>query len=166
MAELIIRNGRQKGKTIRLAKPEVVIGREENCAIRLAGKQISRRHCRLKQTSDGFTVEDLQSRAGTLVNGRPVAEETLLQPGDRLLIGTVEFEFSTAAAGGGKSSSALTEDDVADWLMEQGDAGKAASASADEPSAGAVVERRKFASLAEEAADIIRRHRLAGGSRQ
>jgi DNA-binding NtrC family response regulator len=50
-----------------------VIGREETCALCLAGTDVSRRHASLQRGGDGeLTLVDLDSRNGTQVNGRPV----------------------------------------------------------------------------------------------
>jgi DNA-binding NtrC family response regulator len=50
-----------------------VIGREETCALSLAGTDVSRRHASLQRGTHGeLTLVDLDSRNGTQVNGTPV----------------------------------------------------------------------------------------------
>jgi pSer/pThr/pTyr-binding forkhead associated (FHA) protein len=57
---------------------------------------ISRGHCLIERTSDGFVVRDCGSRLGTILNGTPLgadAPETTapLNPGEnRLILGTEE----------------------------------------------------------------------------
>jgi len=89
MAELIIRTGKHQGKKIRLSHTDVVIGRDEDCRIRLDTDDVSRRHCLLKPSPQGWLIQDLGSRNGTCVNGERIENETLLQHGDVLEIGPV-----------------------------------------------------------------------------
>ena len=48
---------------------ELVIGRDEDCLVRLSGPDISRRHAKIQREDSGFVVTDLDSRNGTFVNG-------------------------------------------------------------------------------------------------
>ena len=56
-----------------------MIGRDEACAIRLLGSDVSRRHATLRKTEADFGVElsDLGSRNGIHVNGRQVSSAPL-----------------------------------------------------------------------------------------
>lgn len=67
---------------------EQVIGREEECSIRLLGNDVSRRHASLRKHDTGFGVEvvDLGSRNGVHVNGRQVSSAPLKR-GDVLRLG-------------------------------------------------------------------------------
>ena len=53
----------------------------------------SSRHARLVPTPDGWMVEDLGSRNGTLVGGAPVAGPTLVEPGSVIRIGQTSMEL-------------------------------------------------------------------------
>jgi transcriptional regulator with AAA-type ATPase domain len=55
---------------------ELTIGRDEACAVHLAGSDVSRRHAVLRRSLDGtgVTIADRGSRNGVRVNGRVVAE--------------------------------------------------------------------------------------------
>lgn len=58
---------------------------------------VSRVHCRFTLADSGtLTVEDLGSTNGTLVNGERVAK-AVLNDGDRLTVGRVQFAVSRAA---------------------------------------------------------------------
>ncbi|MEO0326879.1 MAG: ATP-binding protein, partial [Myxococcota bacterium] len=64
-----------------------LIGRSGECDIILAHAGVSRQHARLERDVDGrYVVEDLGSRNGTLLNGRPVKRHAL-RPGDRIQLG-------------------------------------------------------------------------------
>jgi serine phosphatase RsbU (regulator of sigma subunit) len=66
----------------------VVIGRSSDSTLTLADRSLSRHHCRLTRGAEGWLVEDLGSRSGTLVNGAPIAGPTALAAGDTLQLST------------------------------------------------------------------------------
>lgn len=78
---------------------EVAIGRGESrsatrsrstgtLTLTFPSQYLSGRHARLLRTPEGWVVEDLQSRNGTLVNGR-LTTRAALQPGDVIDVGRV-----------------------------------------------------------------------------
>ena len=67
-----------------------VVGRKEDCDIRIPLKEVSRQHAEIKITRHGVHVRDLGSSNGTYVNNERVKERDLV-PGDRLVIGPVVF---------------------------------------------------------------------------
>jgi putative peptide zinc metalloprotease protein len=69
---------------------QVSIGRGPANTVRLDDPSVSRRHARIVQLGDGPLVEDLGSRNGTLVDGRPVAQALLLD-GSRVRVGDSEL---------------------------------------------------------------------------
>lgn len=69
------------------------IGRDPAVDLVLDDEQASRRHARLAVGEDGVLVEDLDSKNGTLVNGRRIRRPTLLEPGDRIVIGETALEL-------------------------------------------------------------------------
>jgi hypothetical protein len=54
---------------------------------------VSRRHARIVFEGGDVTIEDLGSRNGVRVNGRPVQTSQILADGDRVRIGTQDFVF-------------------------------------------------------------------------
>jgi pSer/pThr/pTyr-binding forkhead associated (FHA) protein len=80
-----------KAQTFTLRSKDTIVGRGYGCAIRIPSDSVSRRHCRLIFHHDYLTVEDLASVNGTSVNGQVIAKPTILQPGDRLTLGSVTF---------------------------------------------------------------------------
>ncbi len=172
MIELIIRSGKHQGKKLKLPDSEITIGRDKTCRIRLASSDVSRQHCIIRKTDLGLFVRDLGSANGTFINEVPVHDEMLLEPGDVLRIGPMEMQVPGKKVRKEKSegeSIIFSEDDIANWLSD-GEPEKAGGATTiirlDEqakkqagPAAAAVPPQKKqFKSVAEEAADIIRRH--------
>jgi len=75
----------------------VKIGRDADSDVKLAGWRISRRHAELFVSNDQAFVRDLESTAGTLVNGTPVATHGPLKPEDTLQIGPYAIKVCWAA---------------------------------------------------------------------
>ena len=114
MPELILQSGRRAGRRVKLPAGEVVVGRDEDCKLRLTSADVSRRHCLLKTTAELITVVDLGSRNKTYVNDIAVQDPVPLRPGDRLRVGPFVFQVP-----GGATETDL-EADVAGWLTEEG----------------------------------------------
>jgi len=68
----------------------VVIGRLDECGIRIPLPEVSRRHVSISVTAKRVVVKDLGSANGTYVNNRRVTEDSL-QAGDHLVVGPVVF---------------------------------------------------------------------------
>ena len=82
-----------------LPEGEHVIGRDQQCAIRLDDTGVSRRHARLRMGADAHAVlEDLQSTNGTFVGRRRVKGEVPLNDGDVVVIGDIELEYRAASS--------------------------------------------------------------------
>ena len=81
-------NGQRKDFPI--SKARTVIGRGEECDLRVPLASVSRRHTRLSLRDGSLSVEDLGSSNGTYVNNQRVTESAL-KAGDRLVIGPVVF---------------------------------------------------------------------------
>lgn len=190
---LVIQNGKYKGRKVRLTEPETVVGRGENSKIRIASGEVSREHCLLIARDEGVLVRELGSRNGTFLNGKPIDGEQLLPPGGTLTIGPMTFQLAGDSANAASVAAArkaalrrhpqveqaLSDDDIASLLaaddkapeasllhdttvipMNQPDEG---TAEITPPPPAPAIKRREFKSIAEEAADIIRRHYEAVG---
>lgn len=187
MSAFVIQSGKYRGKRLRLNEPELVVGRDESCRIRLSSEEVSRFHCVIRKTDNGWTVRDLGSSNGTYVNQAAVDDEYRLQGGDLLSVGpmTLQFVDSSNPPRPAAKGPSISEDDIAGLLSDAevpvptGDTAilspeqlrptsKPAEAEQpvekQEPARGSSLEIetrpvRQFDSVAEEAADIIRRHR-------
>jgi hypothetical protein len=69
------------------------IGRSRDCDIVLDDIGISRRHAHIRPGADGWTIEDLGSTNGVLVNGRGVGRAHALHSGDRIELGSTAIIF-------------------------------------------------------------------------
>src|SRR5580704_8107851 len=75
-----------------LADSPVVLGRGNDCDIRINDHSVSRKHARIQPGIDGYYAVDLQSTNGTFVNDVP-ASMYKLKDGDYLRVGNVENEY-------------------------------------------------------------------------
>ncbi len=90
-------------------------GRDPSCEIYIQAEHISRRHFDLTQSPDGFSIIDLGSANGTMVNGHlvPAHEPTPIQSGDSIRIMDVSIEFEVRDAQFDKKlQSAIVPDDI------------------------------------------------------
>lgn len=85
---VMLRGG--KRRDFPLGSAHTTIGRRNDCSLRIPAADVSRRHCEISTLDRDVVVRDLGSANGTFVNGKRIAEKAL-KPGDRLLIGPVEF---------------------------------------------------------------------------
>jgi pSer/pThr/pTyr-binding forkhead associated (FHA) protein len=77
----------------------VLVGREPECDIVIAERQVSRHHARLTPTSKGILLEDLGSKNGTHRNGIPLNDAIMLEDGDIIQIALVQqFVFVSSDA--------------------------------------------------------------------
>lgn len=70
-----------------------LIGRSEDCEVTIEDPLVSRRHARIVVDGNDVTLEDLGSRNGVRLNGKPAHSSAKLADGDRVRIGTQEFVF-------------------------------------------------------------------------
>ena len=88
---LVISSGPGEGRKIILRQGKMTIGRatahSENWDIALQDRGVSRPHARIESTDGGFTLTDIDSANGTLVNGQILEAPTALKDGDVILIG-------------------------------------------------------------------------------
>jgi Nif-specific regulatory protein len=78
--------GPLKGIAFTLPASEVSIGRDSSNQLWAADPALSRRHCLILASDGQFSIKDLKSRNGTLINGVPV-EQQQLRHGDQIYIG-------------------------------------------------------------------------------
>jgi len=128
----------------------LVIGRAAGCDLALADPFLSRQHSRFFRRGERLFVEDLGSRNGTQVNGRPVHGPTELAPGDAVQIsgsvltlvppGGPAASGAPAGAGDGEAPGDggldntvfLSRQSAADLLAQQTAGAAAAAALGDE----------------------------------
>jgi pSer/pThr/pTyr-binding forkhead associated (FHA) protein len=77
-----------------LTKPRVILGRANDCDLRLPFPAVSSHHAVVVRGDKSVTVEDLRSTNGTRVNGRRV-ETLVLKHGDQIEVGAERLVFFT-----------------------------------------------------------------------
>src|SRR3954452_9355398 len=92
-AKLIAIAGPLKDYQWELAADSLSIGRDLSNDICIPAGSVSRQHCRIVRTAEGFTVEDLGSRNGTLINGSAAAKYSLSHA-DKIAVGDSIFVFA------------------------------------------------------------------------
>ena len=79
------------GNTIELSRDLTVVGRKEDCDLRLDHKSISKFHCVIVRMENTLLLRDLGSTNGTMVNGKRIRRATL-KNNDRLDIANLPFK--------------------------------------------------------------------------
>ena len=93
MPRLLIIKGADEGKQFELTEPVVTIGRDATNGIRLHDTEVSRRHAEVRQTPDGFELNDVGSANGCFINNQKT-QHADLAAGDHIAIGQTVLVFS------------------------------------------------------------------------
>ena len=80
------------GPAIDITKDLTVVGRKEDCDLRLNHKSVSKMHCVIVRTDGLLLLRDLGSTNGTRVNGQRIRRAALL-PNDQLSIAGYKFRI-------------------------------------------------------------------------
>jgi predicted component of type VI protein secretion system len=75
------------GKTYTLKGNSAVIGRGDDCDIRIRKSDLSRKHAEIRVEGATVTLRDLGSKNGTRLNKAPVAGAVMLNHGDIIYMG-------------------------------------------------------------------------------
>jgi pSer/pThr/pTyr-binding forkhead associated (FHA) protein len=81
------------GLPIDIVKDMTLVGRKDDCDLRLDHKSVSKMHCVIVKTDGLLLLRDLGSTNGTRVNGQRVRRAALL-PNDQ--VGFASFKFKVA----------------------------------------------------------------------
>ena len=80
-------------KPVYLKRNDVLIGRGEQCDIRILSDAISSEHARIYKTTRGWALCDLDSHNGTKLNGRYLTQTQLIFDEDAITFGDRVFIF-------------------------------------------------------------------------
>jgi pSer/pThr/pTyr-binding forkhead associated (FHA) protein len=107
------------GPPVEIVKDLTIVGRKEECDLRLDHKSISKMHCVIVKTDGLLLLRDLGSTNGTRVNGQRIRRAALL-PNDKVTFANftfkVQFGDALPAAPPGEHTQHLNADEVARLL--------------------------------------------------
>ena len=86
-------------------RTEINVGRVQGNELMLPKGNVSKRHARLLYRDGRFIVTDLKSTNGTYVNGRKIAQATIVREGDKIYIGDFVLRIESAASAGGPAAA-------------------------------------------------------------
>ncbi len=96
--KLAVQSPGAPGETVQLTgKAAFVIGRAEECDVRLEDRTVSRRHAVLSAENGECFIEDSSSRTGTWMNGTKISGRTKFGVGSKVRIGPMELTLLDAA---------------------------------------------------------------------
>jgi pSer/pThr/pTyr-binding forkhead associated (FHA) protein len=78
-------------RSFSIPRDVTIVGRREDCDLRIPVGEVSRKHCRFIKEGDTVRVEDMGSSNGTYHNGHRIAGSAIVQPGDSIEVGPVIF---------------------------------------------------------------------------
>jgi adenylate cyclase len=108
-AKLVIMEGRDKGREIRISKKTFLIGRAQENDLILVDDMSSRMHAEIVISDDGrYTVKDARSKNGLFVNGCRVIEHELTD-GDIVQVGKNKLLFKSEQDSLGIKSDSLQQ---------------------------------------------------------
>src|SRR5262245_10333695 len=117
------------GTPIDIVKDLVVVGRKEDCDLRLEHKSVSKMHCIIVKTDGLLLLRDLGSTNGTRVNGTRVRRAALL-PNDQIAIANYKFRVhlgpdQSPANAGSEHTQHMNSEELAEFekgvKADQGD---------------------------------------------
>lgn len=87
--------GPAMGHRYALGTNTLLVGRGDDCDLRIPDHSVSRRHAKIEPSTQGFVVTDLGSTNGTFVNDQPLDGPETLQDGDYLRVGNCIYRYLT-----------------------------------------------------------------------
>jgi len=114
---LTVLSGPWKNTSFPVAAP-LSIGSDPSNSIRLEDPGVASQHSTIIKAAGCFTIRDLDSPAGTFVNGIPITER-VLSFGDQISVGDSSFLFLPEAAASAESRSVELDDHAALSLSAQ-----------------------------------------------
>ena len=87
------RKSERKSSIKDMELPTWLLGRKDPCDILFDDVSVSRKHCQIVETADGYGISDLASANGTYINGVRIHGEVPLFEGDKVQLGKVRFTF-------------------------------------------------------------------------
>lgn len=100
-AWLLMRAGPLAGKQFIIYRSPTTLGSSPKCEVYLfKDPDVEPRHALIRKVGNRHEIQDLDTPAGTRVNGLPVRRQTLMD-GDQITIGQTALEYAERSRGGG-----------------------------------------------------------------
>ena len=95
-----------------------VLGRSTSATVRLADREVSRKHSQIDVEGADYVLRDLGSSNGTYVNGKRIFGPTVLKENDEVVVGTSRMVFHDAGPPPPKLAEIVASKDGADAELE------------------------------------------------
>ena len=93
-ARLLFLAGPHEGREVYLGSVPTLIGRSTDCTVVLDDDLASREHARvIREQSGGYTVHDLHSANGVMINGQPIKDVAVLHHRALITVGSSILEY-------------------------------------------------------------------------
>lgn len=112
----LVGQGALAGARFALERPITVIGRAEDCDVRVPDPLASRHHAEVRREPWRYLLIDLGSRNGTHVNGELLSRPYHLQHGDTILIAATPLRFEDPNATVAVSRESLRRAHLPVWV--------------------------------------------------
>ena len=120
---LIVQIGASRGRPVPVVGPRFVIGRQQDCQLRLGLPMVSKFHAAIERRDGRLVLVDMGSTNGTVLNGRLLrGKEAEIHDGDHIQIGPVICTLATVAH---REGPVKVEQQVAEWLHGEDAAARA-----------------------------------------
>ena len=95
LPKLYVTKGPMEGHEYELEKKTMFIGRSSGNDIKFKDIMVSRKHLKISRSGETFSVEDLKSTNGTMVNGETIepGEHLEMEEGDTICLGNTTIQF-------------------------------------------------------------------------
>jgi DNA-binding winged helix-turn-helix (wHTH) protein len=92
-------------REIALSEGENVLGRDREAAVWINDSSVSRRHARIFVSGGSAQLEDLGSKNGTFVAGKPIEKPRALSDGDEIRLGSVSLVVRACSDAGSTATA-------------------------------------------------------------
>jgi pSer/pThr/pTyr-binding forkhead associated (FHA) protein len=109
MPKFVVRIAAQSTASFSVDEDDIFLGRVPSINdICISDPSVSRQHAHIKKGDDGYTIYDLKSLNGVLLNGTKV-EKGALRDGDVIRLGDVEITFELSPSSEEKGADEITK---------------------------------------------------------
>lgn len=112
-------HGHRDRLEVHVRGPQFVIGSGADCSMCCRSDSVLPHHCEVRLESQRAIIRPLSEKAGTFLNGQRVEHEQVLQAGDHLRIGRLEFEVLVEQEAPATTSLAPTGEEPGDSAGEE-----------------------------------------------